>query len=132
MEIPKLKSDEILKVYKISKRFDDDISAVCFALWLKMDGDVIADVRIGCGGMAATPALAFKTEVFLRGKVFDEAAVQAAGATLASDFQPLDDLRASAAYRLAVTANLLHRAWLEWRSGGSLQVMAWQPEVRHA
>ena len=132
VEIPKLKSDEILKVYKISKRFDDDISAVCFALWLKMDGDVIADVRIGCGGMAATPARAFKTEVFLRGKVFDEAAVQAAGATLASDFQPLDDLRASAAYRLAVTANLLHRAWLEWRSGGSLQVMAWQPEVRHA
>lgn len=132
VEIPKLKSDEVLKVYKISKRFDDDISAVCFALWVKMDGDVIADVRIGCGGMAATPARALKTENVLRGKTFDEAAVQAAGAALARDFQPLDDLRASAAYRLAVTANLLHRAWLEWRSGGSLQVMAWQPEVRHA
>jgi xanthine dehydrogenase small subunit len=132
VEIPKLKTHEVLKVYKISKRFDDDISAVCFALWLKMDGDVIVDVRIGCGGMAATPARAYKTENGLRGKVFDEAAVQAAGAALASDFQPLDDLRASAAYRLAVTANLVRRAWLEWRSGESLQVMMWPPEVRHA
>lgn len=132
VDIPKLKSDEVLKVYKISKRFDDDILAVCFALWLKMDGEVVADVRIGCGGMAATPARAFKTEDALRGKVFDQAAVQAAGAVLAQDFQPLSDVRASAAYRLAVAANLLHRAWMEWRSGEALQVMNWQPEVRHA
>ena len=132
VEIPRLKSNELLKVYKISKRFDDDISAVCFALWLKLDVDVIIDVRIGCGGMAATPARAFKTEDALRGKTFDEAALHAAGAALALDFQPLDDVRASAAYRLAVTASLLRRAWIEWRSGESLQVMTWQPEVRHA
>lgn len=134
VEIPKLKNNELLKVYKISKRFDDDISAVCFALWLKMEGEVISEVRIGCGGMAATPARALNAENELRGKVFDEASVQAAGAALASDFQPLSDVRASAAYRVAVTANLLRRAWLEWRSGAAVQVMTWQPEpgVRHA
>jgi xanthine dehydrogenase small subunit len=132
VEIPKLKADEVLKVYKISKRFDDDISAVCFAIWLKWDGDTIRDVRIGCGGMAATPARAIHTENALRGNKFDEAAVQAAEAALTQDFQPLDDLRASAAYRLAVTANLLRRAWLEWRSGTAMQVMTWQPEVQHA
>ncbi|MCR6651031.1 MAG: xanthine dehydrogenase small subunit [Cellvibrionaceae bacterium] len=132
VEIPKLKANEVLKVYKISKRFDDDISAVCFALWLKLDGDTIADVRIGFGGMAATPARAIHTENALRGQVFSEASVQAAGAALTRDFQPLDDLRASAAYRLAVAANLLRRAWLEWRSGETVQVMTWQPQVRHA
>ncbi len=132
VEIPKLKADEVLKVYKISKRFDDDISAVCFALWMKLDGDVIRDVRIGCGGMAATPARAVHTENALRGNKFDEAVMQAAEAALTQDFQPLDDLRASAAYRLAVTANLLRRAWLEWRSGTAMQVMTWQPEVQHA
>lgn len=132
VEIPKLKSDEVLKVYKISKRIDDDISAVCFAIWLKLDRDTIRDVRIGCGGMAATPARAIHTENTLRGKMFDEAAVRAAEAALTQDFQPLDDLRASAAYRVAVTANLLRRAWLEWRSGASIRVMTWQPEVQHA
>jgi len=132
VEVPKLKADEVLKVYKISKRFDDDISAVCFAIWLKLDGDTIRDVRIGCGGMAATPARAIHTENALRGNKFDEAAVQTAEAALTQDFQPLDDLRASAAYRVAVTANLLRRAWLEWRSGTAMQVMTWQPEVHHA
>lgn len=132
VDIPKLKSDEMLKVYKISKRFDDDISAVCFALWLKLNGDVIVDVRMGCGGMAATPARAFKAEDALRGKVFGEASVQAAGTVLAQDFKPLSDVRASAAYRLAVAASLLRRAWLEWRSGKTLQVTTWQPEVQRA
>lgn len=121
LELPKLGAGEVLKVYKISKRFDDDISAVCLALWLKREGEVVVDARIGCGGMAATPARALHTERVLRGRVFDEQSVEAAKAALTKDFTPLDDVRASAAYRLAVAGNLLTRALLELR-GSAVQV----------
>lgn len=121
LELPKLGPGEVLKVYKISKRFDDDISAVCLALWLKREGEVVVDARIGCGGMAATPARALHTERALRGRAFDEQNVEAAQTALAKDFTPLDDVRASAAYRLAVAGNLLTRALLELR-GSAVQV----------
>ena len=111
--IPKLQDGDVLRVYKISKRFDDDISAVCLALWLQFEGDIVTAVRIGCGGMAATPARAFKTEQALLGRPFDAAAVTAARQALAEDFSPIDDVRASAAYRIAVAGNLLTRARLE-------------------
>lgn len=123
--IPKLQNDERLWVYKISKRFDDDISAVCLALWLKLDGTRIVDVRIGCGGMAATPARAAQTEQALRGQPFTAESVAAAAAALAQDFAPLDDVRASAKYRLAVAGQLLKRAWLEWQ--GQVPVQLWVP-----
>jgi xanthine dehydrogenase small subunit len=121
LELPKPGPGEVLKVYKISKRFDDDISAVCLALWLKLEDGLVADVRIGCGGMAATAARALHTERALRGHPFDETSVEAAKASLARDFTPLDDVRASAAYRLAVAGNLLTRALLEMR-GSAVQV----------
>lgn len=111
--LPKLCADETLKVYKISKRFDDDISAVCLALWLKFDGKHIVNARIGCGGMAATPLRALNAEKALLGQPFNEASVQQAGTAFAQDFSPLDDVRASKQYRLAVAANLLVRAWHE-------------------
>jgi xanthine dehydrogenase small subunit len=127
LELPKLGAGEDLKVYKISKRFDDDISAVCLALWLKREGERVVDVRIGCGGMAATPARALQAEQALRGRPLDEGSVEVAKAALAQDFTPLDDVRASAAYRLAVAGNLLLRALLELR-GEAVQV--WRPAGR--
>lgn len=111
--LPKLADNEVLKVYKISKRFDDDISAVCLALWLKLEDGLVADCRIGCGGMAATPARAFHTEAALKGNALDDPTLRAAEQALAADFSPIDDVRASAAYRLAVAAKLLTRARLE-------------------
>ncbi|MFZ5961078.1 xanthine dehydrogenase small subunit [Pseudomonas knackmussii] len=123
--IPRLAAGQLFRVDKISKRRDDDISAVCLALRLDLDEQgAVRDARLACGGMAATPLRGRKTESALRGRPFDAAAVAAAQAALAEDFQPIDDLRASAAYRLKVAQNLLQRALLEWTP-----VIA---EVRHA
>ena len=102
--------------YKISKRFDSDISAVCMGLSLELDGEQIAAVRIACGGMAGTVQRARQTEAALLGPAWSEATLQAAQAALARDFTPLSDMRASAAYRLQVAQNLLRRAWLETRA----------------
>jgi xanthine dehydrogenase small subunit len=109
-----------LRVYKISKRFDCDISAVCAALAIELDGERVADVRLAFGGMAATVRRATKAEAALRGQTWDEAALRAAQAALAQDFEPLTDMRASAAYRLQVAQNLLRRFWLETRPQGAL------------
>ncbi|MOA14653.1 xanthine dehydrogenase subunit XdhB [compost metagenome] len=110
---------------KISKRRDDDISAVCLALRLDLaDDGTVRDARLACGGMAATPLRGRHTEAALIGRPFDSAAVAAAQVALAEDFQPIDDLRASAAYRLKVAQNLLQRALLEWTAPAA--------EVRHA
>jgi xanthine dehydrogenase small subunit len=126
LELPKLGDSDQLKVYKISKRFDDDISAVCLALWLRMDQGVVSDVRLGCGGMAATPARAPQVEQALRGRPLDTAAIESAKGALALDFQPIDDVRASAAYRLAVAGNLLTRAFLEIQGGEPLSMRGGQ------
>ena len=104
------------RTYKISKRFDQDISAVCAAFAFTLDGDTIVNARIAFGGMAATPKRAAQTEVSLNGQIWDESTLQAAMATLAVDFAPLSDMRASAAYRTTVAQNLLRRFWLETRT----------------
>ena len=106
---------EVLRAYKLSKRRDSDISAVCAGLWLRLDGDTIAEARLGWGGMAATARRAPLTEAALVGRPWDEATLRAAQAALARDFQPLSDLRASSAYRQQAAAGLLERFWLETR-----------------
>ena len=105
-----------VRAYKISKRFDCDISAVCAGLAIELDGDgTVVAARLAFGGMAATVQRAARAEAALVGQAWDEAAVAAAQAALASDFAPLTDMRASAAYRLQVAQNLLRRFWLETR-----------------
>jgi xanthine dehydrogenase large subunit len=99
--------------YKISKRFDSDISAVCAVFALEMDGAVVRDARCVLGGMAAVVKRAAATEAALVGQAWSAGAVAAAQAALAQDFQPLSDMRASAAYRMEVSRNLLQRFWLE-------------------
>jgi xanthine dehydrogenase small subunit len=103
----------VLRAYKISKRIDQDISAVfaCFAL--RLDGDRIAHVRIGCGGVAPTPVRARSTEALLLGALWNAATVERAVAVLRDEFTPIDDLRASAAYRRTVLGNLLRRCFHE-------------------
>ncbi|HEY0857543.1 MAG TPA: xanthine dehydrogenase small subunit [Albitalea sp.] len=104
-----------LRAYKISKRFDSDISAVCGAFALTLDGDRVSELRLAFGGMAAVVRRAAAAEAALAGQPWTDAAVQAAQAALALDFTPLTDMRASAAYRLRVAQNLLRRFWLETR-----------------
>jgi len=110
-----------VRAYKISKRFDCDISAVCAGLALELAADgTVAAARLAFGGMAATVQRAARAEAALVGQAWDEAAVVAAQAALATDFAPLTDMRASAAYRLQVAQNLLKRLWLETRANAPL------------
>ena len=104
---------EFLRVYKISKRYDDDISAVCLALNLHIEGARVLSASIGAGGVAATPVRARKTEAALAGQPWTGETVRTAMQTLRAEFQPISDMRASAAYRSIVLGNLLQRFWLE-------------------
>jgi xanthine dehydrogenase small subunit len=120
IEVP-LESRATVRAYKISKRFDCDISAVCAGLAIELDaGGMVTTARLAFGGLAATVQRAARTEAALIGQAWDEAAVTAAQAALASDFVPLTDMRASAAYRLQVAQNLLRRFWLETRANAPL------------
>jgi xanthine dehydrogenase small subunit len=112
--VPKLPRDAEFHISKISKRFDEDISAVCGAFFLQIGRDGwITDARLAYGGMAGIPKRALATEAALIGRAWDDAAVVDAIAALASDFTPLSDMRASAGYRLTVAGNLLRRFLIE-------------------
>ena len=112
------------RTYKVSKRYDSDISAVCAAFALTFDGDTVVDCRIAFGGMAATPARARAAEAALRGRHWTESAAAAAAHALVTDFQPLSDLRASDAYRIRVAQNLVRRFHLETRADAPLESSA--------
>jgi xanthine dehydrogenase small subunit len=112
--VRKLGEGEHFRCFKLSKRYDQDISAVMGAVKLRLEGDRIADVRIAFGGMAGTPKRAKQTEKRLSGlRIGDEAAIQTALAAIAQDFQPLDDMRASAAYREETARALVAKALAE-------------------
>jgi len=113
IKVPKATPAERSRVYKISKRFEDDISAVCLALNLHIVDGVVQRASIGAGGVAATPVRARQTEKTLTGQPWNTTTVQAAMAALRSEFTPISDMRASAAYRTEVLGNLLQRYWLE-------------------
>ena len=118
--IPKRGESLKLRCYKLCKRFDQDISAVCAAFALRLDGDQVASIIIALGGMAAIPKRASQAEAILSGNSWDEATVQEAMKALAKDFSPLTDMRASAAYRQQAAANLLYRFYLETRPQDAL------------
>ena len=112
--VPKLKSDEIFRAYKVSKRFDEDISAVMGAFKLTLEGRKVASARIAYGGMAPTPKRASAAEAALVGADLDDPATWApAKKAIADDFSPISDMRASAAYRSEVAANLISRLLVE-------------------
>lgn len=111
IRIPKLGDGQSFRTYKVSKRYDQDISAVIGAFRLTMADDKVSDVRIAFGGMAATPKRAVAAENALRGASWSEAAAADAGNCIPDDFTPLTDHRATAAYRTRVAANLLTRLY---------------------
>ena len=113
-----------VRAYKISKRFDCDISALCAGFAITVEGGIVRQVRLAFGGMAATVRRAPQAEAALVGRAWTEEAVVAAQTALANDFQPLSDMRASAAYRMQVAQNLLQRLWLETRSTDPLPIQA--------
>jgi xanthine dehydrogenase small subunit len=112
--VPKLKPNEIFKAFKISKRFDQDISAVLFALKITKAGNSVTSARLAMGGMAATPKRGYKTEQALTHiDLSDETSWAAAIKSLDEDFQPISDMRASADYRMRTAQALLQKALLE-------------------
>ncbi|MGZ9096846.1 MAG: xanthine dehydrogenase small subunit [Micavibrio sp.] len=111
--VPRKAEGTLFRTYKISKRFDQDISAVCGAFSVTLKGNVIAEARIVYGGMAATPKRAEITEKFLSGKSWTEETVSQAMVLLDEDFTPLSDMRASADYRRTTAQNLLYRFYIE-------------------
>src|SRR5262249_27370119 len=114
VEAPRLAANQQYRAFKVSKRFDEDISAVMLAVGIDLDGRRIVGARVACGGMAATPKRAANAEPALIGANLDErASWRAASAALSQDVAPITDQRASAAYRMTVAANLLEKALLE-------------------
>ncbi|NHZ80962.1 xanthine dehydrogenase small subunit [Massilia sp. CCM 8695] len=120
VRVPLPRAGVQFRTYKLAKRFDQDISAVCAAFALRIDGDVVAEARIAFGGMAATPKRAAQTEALLAGQPWSEATVDAAMAMLAQDYAPLSDMRASSEYRMKAAQNLLRRFWFETRQHNPL------------
>ena len=102
-----------LKCYKVSKRFDQDITAVCGCFDVAVEGGTVTAARLAYGGMAGTPQRASAAEAALVGQPWGEAAVARAIVALDADFKPLSDMRASAAYRQRVAGNLLRRYLIE-------------------
>lgn len=98
-----------LRVYKLSKRFDQDISAVCGGLNLTVTDGIVTAARLAFGGMAGIPKRATAAEAALQGQPFTEAGFRAAMAAMAGDFTPMTDMRASAAYRMQAAQNMLLR-----------------------
>ena len=111
--IPCAKPDHSFRAYKVSKRLDDDISAVCAAFNLRIDQGRVIQARIAYGGMAGTPKRATRCEAVLLGSPWNSAIVERACAALADDFTPLSDFRASKEYRLLSAQNLLRKYFIE-------------------
>ena len=101
--------------YKLSKRFDQDISAVCTAYRIELDDDQVTSIRVACGGLAETIRRAVHCEEALQGQAWNEETISRGMDAFAKDFEPITDMRASANYRLRGGQNLLRRLYLETR-----------------
>jgi xanthine dehydrogenase small subunit len=111
--VPPLDASTRFACYKISRRFDQDISAVMGAFALTLKDNTIVRARLAFGGIAATPKRAQKTEAALAGQPFAATTIEHACSALTEDFTPITDMRASADYRLLAAQNLLRRFHLE-------------------
>ena len=100
------------RCWKISKRFDQDISAVLGAFAAKLEGGIVREVRICFGGMATIPKRARQCEAALTGQPLDQKTLAQARQALAADFDPITDMRASAHYRQQAAGNLLEKYFL--------------------
>jgi xanthine dehydrogenase small subunit len=118
VRIPLPLPDRVVASYKIAKRYDQDISAVCAGYAFHLRDGMIESARIAYGGMAPVPQRAARTEAALAGQPWSMESIEAALPQLNLDYQPIGDMRASATYRLQVAANLLKRFHLEHGGAG--------------
>jgi xanthine dehydrogenase small subunit len=122
IKIPLPSDGAEVKSHKWSKRFDQDISAICTAYRLVLDGGKVRAFRMACGGLAATVRRAQETEAAITGMPWTEDTIENACAALARDFAPISDMRASADIRLLAVQNLLRRFFAETKSDGLASV----------
>lgn len=113
VRVPRPAAATVALSYKISKRFDQDITAVCLGASFELDGGAMRNVRLVYGGMAATVRRATQAERALECRALDDAAIEAAMDAVEQDFEPLSDMRASAEYRRVISRNLLKRLQLD-------------------
>jgi len=111
--LPRPAGHQLFATYKVSKRFEQDISAVCGAFAIEVEGSVISKARVCFGGMAATPKRATACEQALVGNPWEPESIDQAMQAMKADFTPLTDMRASAKYRMRVAMNLLQRFFLD-------------------
>ncbi|WP_027856384.1 xanthine dehydrogenase small subunit [Marinobacterium jannaschii] len=111
--VPRAPAADQFRAYKISKRLDDDISAVLGALNISVENDVVTDACIAFGGMAAIPKRASHCEKVLIGSAWNQATINKAMEALEQDFAPISDFRASREYRMLTARNLLQRYFIE-------------------
>ncbi len=130
--VPKPAAGVRFRAYKVSKRFDQDISAVLGAFAMEVRRGKVESARIAYGGMAATPRRAPKVEAALVGKPWNQATVAAAMAALEQDFAPITDMRASAAYRTMVARNLLQRLLIETNEPATETRLVGERSLAHA
>ena len=107
------RNDERLKLYKVSKRRDLDISTATAGFWFRLDGDVIASARFAAGGVGPTVVRLPQAEAFVVGKPFDDATLREAGRVARTEVRPITDVRSDAAYRAQLVENLFAKAFFE-------------------
>ena len=122
IEVPLPTSSQVLRTYKVSKRYDSDISAVCGGFSLELDGCKIFEAVIAFGGVAAIPKRATACEQALIGRQWNEETLGLAQAAVLTDYQPLSDMRASEQNRQQLARNLLYRFYLETRADNPVAV----------
>ena len=127
VRVPRQALARPLRLFKVSKRYEDDISSVMSAVALELVGGVVGSARIAYGGMAAVPRRAARAEATLQGRALSPSTIDAAAVALAEDFEPLSDVRASAGYRASVAAALLRRALEELGGAGEADVFRSRP-----
>jgi xanthine dehydrogenase small subunit len=127
VRVPARRPERLFRAYKVSKRFDQDISAVCGAFALELEDGRVRHVRLAWGGMAATPKRSRACEEALLGRAWTEATLEAALAALDQDLTPISDMRASAGYRRLVARNLVKKLWLETSGATSARTRVLEP-----
>jgi xanthine dehydrogenase small subunit len=131
IKVPLPQPGEFLRAYKLSKRFEDDISAVCLVLNVRLAKGRVQELGIGVGGVAATPVRAIKTEAACGHSVWSEGRIELMKSSLMAEFTPISDMRATSSYRRHALGALLQRYWLESQGEAAISLESAEWEAGH-
>jgi len=118
VRVPLPAADELLRLYKVSRRRDLDIASFTAAIRMRTDGELIDEAAIALGAVGPTVIRARETEAFLRGRTLNEDTMRAAGDVAVNEIAPISDVRGAADYRYQLTRNILAKFYFETQSVG--------------